>query len=780
MPLVIVIIIVILLAYREYKTRRAFAEKKKLETAKKIIAYDTQTGVPIYEGERIVGYNTQTGQPIIEGREEPKAAKKEPKDKTKISNSILMFVGAGLIVFGTLVFLGTSYDSIPNIIKPFLILFIQLVFYGSYKICNDRLDIPKTGEVFKFLSFIFLPIFLISFSTFRLLGESLSLDGKLEGLYWAASLLISDVIFKYYAKNKNDIAIERASYFLEIGAILSIGDLINVDCLYMILLAIFTITISLLTRYEVISSKAYSKMNTVTSYIFMVLAYLVKIGETSFLYYMPFLLYSIYYFAVYFMENEEDTQVKYLALFFINYVLTMSFIAVVDVPRYFVYLLFVLPILLFARLTKKENIQKVLQYVVAGTTTIILIANMMNLDNSLFDTLSFTIGTIIYSLLFALFDNKDRPIYKLAAYVGLNITLISICHNLDVLELAKYVPLVTAILIYLLEKVVDQLQDYTSKHIVPLLLIVESTILTFSETNYLLLIPLVLTIAYTKYEKAPEEYIIVPALCSLSLFFNEGTPLNIGVCSALVLIYSVLSALKTKINIYTLVSLATIVIGLPSLGASVYIVFLTLAIWSLIHYITFDEYKKIFIITGIISMLGLYIKGLIDLDVSYMSAYFLGIYLAFIATTKLVIKDETKEGTILECLAFAIITFVSLFLISEPVDGIILIIIYFALTLFSFVNKYKALMYCSIVSMFVHAIRQTVGFWERIPIIVYVLLFILIGLSFIFFAMFDEKTNIKKNEQIETKPEENKEEQQKEESEPVQEEKTVEKKKKKE
>jgi len=754
MSIAIIAIIVILLAYREYKTRRKFEEQKK--NAKKIIAYDTQTGTPIYEGEKIVGYNTQTGQPIIEGREEAPKQKK-PKDKTKISNSILMFVGAGLVVFGSLVFLETASDQIPNIIKPFILLFIQFVFFGSYKICTDKLDIPKTGNVFKFLGFVFIPIFLLSFSSFKLIGEKLSIDGSLEGLYDTIIFIISDIIFKIYAKKNNDIVIQRSSYFLELLAVYSIGYLFDIEYLYLILFSLYTVTIGVLCKTNIISEKAYGKINRVTSYVFMALTYLLRIDQTAFWYYVPFLIYSIYYFVTYFMETEEDPQVKNLALFFINYVLVMSYITLMDVPKYFAYLLFVIPILLFARLTKKDIIKKILQYVVLGMTTLVLFANLLHLDGSLYDTLTFTIGLIIYCLLFILFNTKDRPIYKLAAYVTLNVLLIDICYNVDMMELAKYVPLVTAVLIYLLEKVVDSLVDYSSKHIVPILLTLETAILAFSDTNYLLLIPLILIIAYTKYEKVHEGYIIAPAICSLMLFHNESTPLNIGVCSALVLIYSLLSALKYKINMYTLVSIATIGIGLPSLNASAYIVFLTLATWSLIHYIAFDDNKKIFIITGIISTLGLYIKGLYDLDVSYFSAYFLGIYLALIATTKLVIKDETKEGILLECLAFAFITIISLILIKEPIDGIILIIIYFALIIFSFVNKYKPLMYCSIGAIFTHAVRQTIGFWGKIPVYVYVLLFIVIGLSLIFFAMFDEKTNIKKKSNEEPKEEEKKE-----------------------
>ena len=94
----LIVVILIILGIAIYEDRRKRNIKQPVET-RKPIAYDTRTGIPIYEGEEIIGYNTQTGQPIIKGREEPeKVVKpKEPIDKTKISNSVLMIIGAALV-----------------------------------------------------------------------------------------------------------------------------------------------------------------------------------------------------------------------------------------------------------------------------------------------------------------------------------------------------------------------------------------------------------------------------------------------------------------------------------------------------------------------------------------------------------------------------------------------------------------------------------------------------------------------------------------------------------
>ena len=126
MVLIIAIVLAIALAvYRNYL--------KEMAQKAKIIGYDTRTGIALYEGEKVIGYDTQTGRPIIKGREEPKQ-EKQKEDKSKISNSILMIVGAGLIVFATLVFLSSSWDSIPNIIIGN---FVNSLKVGKGKKTND-------------------------------------------------------------------------------------------------------------------------------------------------------------------------------------------------------------------------------------------------------------------------------------------------------------------------------------------------------------------------------------------------------------------------------------------------------------------------------------------------------------------------------------------------------------------------------------------------------------------------------------------------------------------
>ncbi len=754
----LLLIIVVIVALAIYDDQR---KKQELLNKKKIIGYDTRTGVPLYEGEKVTGYDTQTGRPIISGRQQPKKVvkPKQPIDKTKISNSILMIVGAALVVFGTVVFLTSSWDSIPNIIKPFILIFIQLVFFGSYKMCTDKLDIPKTGKVFKYLSFAFIPIVLISFSCFNLVGNSLSIGGELEDIYFMVSFIITDVIYKIYTKKNDDRIIKTTSYIIEILAILCLSSFImlesnELDFIPMLFLSIYTIIIYSLIHMNYIDSKAYNIINLIAIAVVIILNILVT-TEKVFLYYIPFILYTVFFFAMYYLKKDSEEQKVCLVLFFINYACTISYIGSLDVPRQFFYLLCTIPLLIFARLTKNASVKSIFQWLIFAFTTLNVLSIISYMDNSYYDTLSFLIATIIYVLEYLFFE-KGKTAYKVGAYIAFTLLLTSLCYRLNFDELAKYTLIVVALLIYLLEKAFPSLKDSSSKHVVPLYLCLESIILAFESITkdnvYTVIIPLLLMIGYSKLEKTNEEYVFIPTLATLSLFFQEPTPLSIGVCSVLVLVYSLLSAFKGKVNVYTIVSLISILIGLPFLEASDYIVFLALGVWSITHLIANESHKDLFKLTTIASILGLYLKGMSDLDVGYISIYFLGLYMALIATTKLVFNKNSKELPILECIAFIILTLISLLIINEPVDAVIMIIVLFVITLFSFVNKYKMLLYCSLAGMIIHIIKQTLEFWTSIPIYIYILI---IGLTLILFAMFDERLNKKKKDKEKTSKKDN-------------------------
>ena len=736
-----VIILAILLIVYLYTTENKEKEEQK---KKSIIGYDTRTGVPLYEGEKVLGYDTQTGRAIISGREEKKKDKIE--DKSKISNSILMIVGAGLIVFASVVFLTSSWDTIPNIVKPLVLIFIQVIFFAFYKICDKKLDIPKTGRVFKFLSFMFIPIVLISLSCFELIGEELSIKGEYADLYFAASFIVSAIVFKVYTKFDNDLSLKVASYFLETLGLFCIAIHIDEEYIYGLLLSVYTTIYYILLHGNFLDKKAYSRLNSIVTIITMFACYINLFGRESFLYYIPFAIYTVLFFTLYFINKEDKEQRRSLCLFFVNYFATVSYISTLDIPKYPMYLLFVIPLLIVAKISKKENIKNFFQILVLSSTTILVVLNLINASGDYYDTLTYGLGFTIYLLSWILFNNKYRSISKLLTYSSSVLVLCDLCYRLEIDELAKYVGLVVAVFVYLLETATPGLKDQWSNKFITGLLYIEQFVLTansIGNENYALLVPFVLLLIYQKLEKEQDNILIIPALLSLAIYTKDTSTLSVTMGIILAFVYAGLSFLKQEFSIYSFLAPVAILFGLLDLEVNKYVVYTLLGVWSFASWFFKKERKELYVLTSIVAVLGIYFSILNDLDVDFKSLYYLGLYGGLFAIVSFIFNKNDKSTVLFAIIGFIILTLSSLIIIEEAMDAITMIVILFFITIYKFFRKDKPLLYCSIVAMIIHVIKQTLEFWESVPIYIYVLL---IGLALILFAMFDERLNIiKKN-----------------------------------
>ena len=349
---VIAIAIVLFSEYNEYKKKNA----------KKIVGYDTQTGVPIYEGEVIIGYNTQNGHPIYGKKIEKKENKPlTQEDKTRISNTILMITGAFLIVFASVIFLVSSWNSVSNIIKTLILVFIQGMFILFSFICKNKLDIPKVSKVFKILSFIFIPIVLISLSTFNIVPESLCIEGEYFSLYIGLSFLVSDVVFKLYGILKEDMSIKKASYFMELLGVIFLADqFLPTASLNLLIISAYNIIMYILLHGGFLDNKAYKTFNTIASFIIVITLVLSTFGSIDYVYNVALLFYTILFFVEYLINTDEVQKRKNLILFFITYFVSITVIKDFNISPYFLYLIALIPIIILAKFAKSASTKELM------------------------------------------------------------------------------------------------------------------------------------------------------------------------------------------------------------------------------------------------------------------------------------------------------------------------------------------------------------------------------------------------------------------------------------
>ena len=720
---------------------------KPIYGTNKIVGYDTQTGQPIYEKisqDKIVGYDTRTGVPLLEGEVPLKTKEvkiKKPlteEEKTKISNSVLMIVGALLIVIASIIFLVSSWNSVPGLLKTGVLIAVQLLFLLFSYICKKKLNIVKVGEVFKYLTYAFTPVIIISLACFNIIGNYFTIDGNGFKLYLALSFLLSDILYKIIATIKKEKFTKIMSFFSEILAIIFILLHFNLEYhIILFVLSIYSFLFFLLLQGNFLDKKSYSLTYKIFSWLMLLLLTISILYDKKVLNNVSMLLFSIIFYIEYIKTKDENNKKINFILFMYSYILALLFINIVKIPLYFVYTLALIPLILLTKKIKNDNIREFSNNIILMISVVINILAIHNTDRSLYYLLTYVCGFVLYTFMFIYLEKKEC---KVLAYILFTFIFMDICYITFNQEFIKYIPLFIIPLIYLLEIIFDKLKDKYSDILIIVTLLLESVVLI---RTYCVLIPLLYLIIYIKLEKKDEALLILPMLTSLSLFTMDKNIITTILSYCLVGIYTIMSLLKKKVNYYTYISLASIILASVIFKFDNFITFGIGLLWSIVHWIrNYKDSNRLYKIVGILSILGLYLSTLNHFNVEYISVYLLGWYLAVMIITSYVFKNIHKDVEFFEYFGFIIISAIGLYIISDLSDEIIYIMILFVLTIMSFSKKWHSYFYCSLAVMVLSIILVSLEYLKVIPWYIYILL---IGLALILFAMFDEKKKINKN-----------------------------------
>ncbi len=699
-----------------------------------ITGYDIRTGRPEFEYKKpIIGYHPLTGDPIFEGEVIPEV--REPnqplteEERTRLSNTILIITGAILIVLASIIFLATGWETIDGIFKTLILFGIQMIFCLFAFISNKKLDIPKIGKMFSYLTLAFVPIILLSLSFFEMIGDYFSISGDGFAYYIGISLFISDLVYKIYGKIKNDIFTKRCSLVVEALAILFIATNINILYVEILAMVIHTIIIYMLLQGGFLDKEAYKGLNDFYSIILIIVAAIPS--DVSIMSFTNLILLAISFFIRCLDAKDDEEKKPLLILFFISYLLSIRIIENVEISHHFLYLLSLIPILGLTKVVSTENMKKNIIRVVGILTVILTAAATLSPEKSIYYLLTYIIGCIISFLMYML--NK-KSFYKLWSYLSFSAIFFTICYITDIEGVSEYILLAVSIFVYALEIVFDKLKDKSSGIFIIGCLCGEVYAL---HSGYYMIIPLVLMVIYLLLEKSTED-MIIPMIYSYALFTIENENLIAIVFGSLSVIYTLLSIFKEKFNKYTIFSLATIIILCFYLELNAYILWGATLVWGILHCLfKKQDNKEVYQTAVIFGLFGLYSKSLIDLDSSLYSNVALGIVLVAISMTKGVLKKANNILTgVIECIIIGLLTIVAAILIQGPLDGVIYLGILLILSILAYTKNWKFYLYSSIISLIFGILVLTFEYWKEIPWYVYILF---IGLALIVFAMFDEK-----------------------------------------
>jgi len=127
-----------------------------------------------------------------------KQIKERPiRDETETKNTAILVAGAICIVLAAIVFLTSTWNMIPDILKTIVLLLLTGVFLGGSYLAKNKFGLDKASQAFFYIAMAYIPICLLSISVFGLLGYYLSIFGEGRYLYFVVtSVFVAALYYK--------------------------------------------------------------------------------------------------------------------------------------------------------------------------------------------------------------------------------------------------------------------------------------------------------------------------------------------------------------------------------------------------------------------------------------------------------------------------------------------------------------------------------------------------------------------------------------------------------
>lgn len=147
----------------------------------------------------------------------------EPKKEIN-RNNLILITGSIFIVLAAFLFITSTWNVLPNIIKTLILFFMIFVFLGISYFAGEKLKIEKTSKAFFYIAMIYIPIVLYSIAYLGLLGNYF-MEGKGLSLYLSITSTITAIIYVLYSKKEKKLL--YANYLFQIIAIINFGIFLN-------------------------------------------------------------------------------------------------------------------------------------------------------------------------------------------------------------------------------------------------------------------------------------------------------------------------------------------------------------------------------------------------------------------------------------------------------------------------------------------------------------------------------------------------------------------------
>ena len=259
----LIVIILFLLYVNNVNKKISDLERENRELKRKLIEYQSDTVTE----RKVETVNVQSQAtvktrqiipdrtPNVESRrvlsEEEKQALKQKRERSEKEkkNTTILITGSILIVPAAIVFLMSTWNTISNIIKTFVLVLLIGVFLGASRIAKERFKLEKASNTFFYLAMAYIPICFLSCSIFGLFGDYFSIYGDGRYTYLAVSMVLTAGIYYLNYLTRKSNALLCGSILAQISALILFGLIFEENILLTaIILLIYNIALILLTK----------------------------------------------------------------------------------------------------------------------------------------------------------------------------------------------------------------------------------------------------------------------------------------------------------------------------------------------------------------------------------------------------------------------------------------------------------------------------------------------------------------------------------------------------
>ena len=633
-------------------------------------------------------------------------SEKKPVEKTDVKNILILISGSVLIVLAAIVFLATSWHSIPNVVKTITLVLLDIVFFALSYVAKAGFKLKQTAKTFKYIGLLYIPIVLISISVLRLFGDIITV-GQGKYIYYSVCTIFLSILYFIEASKNKSYLLTVFSLLFQALAVVSVVNVFTSD---------ISVLVFGLLLYSFFANRLYNKEFLKSQHL----------EESKDLFLIDFIVISVLSVIPIYNQILTNTATVFTALG--SLILTLNFIV-----------------------TKFDGKRIKVCYDLGLLFTILTFISIKDFHLLfMYKLLTFSLAAfVLYTINYLTAKSKGvKLVYKMVSYTSLVVVLISLFNIYNLLNYLRYIPVLVFAITLFIESIS---KEKNMRYYLFTLFIISSMALTIKFELEAFLSLLLSSAVYSIYIKATKQsdwFLITPAVALLPyifisnielLFKLENIDLNLIFAIVILLLGTLKSIIKKKFNEGTVISIIYMILFAMTMHVNTYIKLAIPLVWAISHALT-HKTKTWYLITAYIFGLAIYHNIVNDLDIAKITVInYLGDFVVLYAVTNTIIK-ETTLARVLEYLFTLLIYFFAFNSYTDVTDAIIFTSCIFIAIVIGYIKKNGPMFLISLIAFVLNFIKLTIKFWTGIPWYAYMLI---AGSALIIFAIINE-ANAKK------------------------------------